>query len=143
MADIREVAHEAGVSVATVSRVINNNGYVALKTKENVENAIKMLNYKPNLLGRNLRRTETRLILVLLPTIANPFYSKVVKGLEDVAHKNGYNILLCNTDSDNARELMYIELLRNRLADGVIFMAPVIKSTELYRIGKIYPAVQC
>lgn len=140
---IQDVAKAAGVSVATVSRVLNKSSSVAEKTREAVLDAIKQLNYRPNLLGRNLRRTETRLILALLPTIANPFYSRVVKGIEDVAHKNGYNVMLCNTDSNADRERVYLELLKNRLADGVIFMAPEIESTELTLIGETYPVVQC
>lgn len=140
---IQDVAREAGVSVATVSRVLNNSPSVTEKTRETVLAVIKKLNYQPNLLGRNLRRTETRLILVLLPNIANPFYSRIVKGIEDVGHKNGYNVMLCNTDSKIERERVYIELLKNRLADGVIFMAPVLEREELSEIGGSFPVVQC
>lgn len=143
MVTIQDVAQLAGVSVATVSRVLNNSSSVAQKTRETVLDAIKKLNYQPNLLGRNLRRMETRMILVLLPNISNPFYSRLVKGMEDVAHKNGYNVMLCNTDSDKSREIMYLELLKNKLSDGVIFMAPELSKEELSAIGKDYPVVQC
>lgn len=143
MVNIQDVAKMAGVSVATVSRVLNNSSSVAEKTREKVLDAIKKLNYQPNLLGRNLRRMEARMILVLLPNISNPFYSRLVKGIEDVGHKNGYNILLCNTDSDLSRERVYLEMLKNRLSDGVIFMAPELDKDELSEIGKCYPAVQC
>ncbi len=140
---IQDVAKAAGVSVATVSRVLNKSNTVTEATREVVLNAIKQLDYRPNLLGRNLRRTETRLILALLPTIANPFYSRIVKGIEDVAHKNGYNVLLCNTDSATDREQLYLGLLKNRLADGVILMAPEIDGEELTSIGSDFPVVQC
>ncbi len=140
---IQDVAKAAGVSVATVSRVLNNSSSVAGTTRDAVLEAIKRLDYRPNLLGRNLRRTETRLVLALLPNIANPFYSRIVKGMEDVAHKNGYNVMLCNTDSNAERERIYLELLKNRLADGVIFMAPEIDGSELSAIGESYPIVQC
>ena len=140
---IQDVAKKAGVSVATVSRVLNKSGSVAQGTRDAVLEAIKQLDYRPNLLGRNLRRTETRLVLALLPTIANPFYSRIVKGIEDIAHKNGYNVMLCNTDSDVGREHVYLEMLKNRLADGVIFMAPEIDSEELTAIGGDFPVVQC
>lgn len=143
MATIQEVAKEAGVSVATVSRVINNSEAVTNSTKEIVQSAIKRLNYKPNLIGRNLRRKETRLILILLPSISNPFYSTIVKGAEDVAHENGYNVLLCNTNSDINRERVYIELLRNKLADGLIFMASEVDKDELSGLTEKYPIVQC
>lgn len=143
MTTIQDVASMAGVSVATVSRVLNNSMSVSEKTREKVLEAIKKLNYQPNLLGRNLRRTETKMILVLLPNIANPFYARIVKGIEDIAHKNGYNIMLCNTDSDRNREKVYLELLKNRLADGLIFMASELSRDELEKIGSEFPVVQC
>lgn len=104
MATINDVAAKAGVSVATVSRVINGNTKVSPETAEKVRQAIAELNYRPNLLGRALRKTKSERILVLLPNIANPFYAEIVKGIEDVANKNGYSIMLCNTDSDPERE---------------------------------------
>ena len=140
---IQDVAKAAGVSVATVSRVINNSTSVSVETKELVLDAVKRLDYRPNLLGRNLRRAETRLILVLLPNISNPFYSRLVKGIEDVGHVNGYNVMLCNTDSEPGREKLYLDLLKNRLADGVIFMAPSLSREELTETGKCFPMVQC
>lgn len=142
-ATIQDVAKEAGVSVATVSRVINKSPSVAANTRETVLAAIKKLNYQPNLLGRNLRRTETRLILVLLQNMSNPFYARVVKGIEDVGHKNGYHVMICNTNCEPEREMVYLELLKNRLADGVVFMAPVLGREELTELGKRYPVVQC
>lgn len=143
MSTIQDVAKMAGVSVATVSRVLNGSPSVSESTREAVKDAIRKLNYRPNLIGRNLRRTETRMVLVLLPTIANPFYARIVKGIEDIAHKNGYNIMLCNTDSDRNREKVYLELLLNKLSDGVIFMAPELSKEELSAIGESFPVVQC
>lgn len=143
MSTIQDVAREAGVSVATVSRVINNSPSVASETRARVQSAIEKLKYEPSLLGRNLRRSETKMVLVLLPNISNPFYSKVVRGIEDVGHKNGYNIMLCNVDSNVERERTYLELLKKRMADGVIFMAPVLPVDELAEIASRYPAIQC
>ena len=143
MPTIQDVAKKAGVSVATVSRVINQNPAVSDITYKNVMQAIDELDYRPNLLGRNLRRTENRMILVLLPSISNPFYSKIVKGIERVARENGYNILLCNTDSKIETEKTYLKLLKNRLSEGAIFMAPVIEREEMSDIGKGFPIVQC
>src|SRR5699024_5039510 len=112
MANIQEVAACAGVSVATVSRVINQNQNVSTKTRLKVEKAIKQLDYEPNLLGRNLRTSESRLLLVLIPTISNPFYSEIINGIEDVAIKQNYHILLCDTDLNPEREHIYFDLLR-------------------------------
>lgn len=104
MTTISDVAKAAGVSVATVSRVINGIANVSPETTAKVTKVIQELDYRPNLLGRNLRRTKSERILVLLPNISNPFYSEIVKGIEDVANRNGYSIMLCNTNSDIKRE---------------------------------------
>lgn len=143
MATIRDVAEKAGVSIATVSRVINNQISVSPDTRKKVQKAIKDLNYQPNYLGRNLRRAKTKMILVILQNISNPFYSKVVRGIEEMGHQNGYNIMICNTDSDPDRERTYLELMVNRLVDGVILMEPEIDGYELSEISKDFPVVQC
>ncbi|SET17342.1 transcriptional regulator, LacI family [Natronincola peptidivorans] len=142
MSTIEEVAKEAGVSVATVSRVLNKSNKVTLKTKIKVEETIKRLKYEPNMLGRNLRRSESRMILALLPSISNPFYTMIIKGIEDIARDNGYNVLLCQTDSEPERELVYINLLKQRLADGLISLDPKIDINVLKGISQDYPIVQ-
>ncbi len=143
MATIQDVARKAGVSVATVSRVLNNQNVVAKETAIKVEKAINELNYEPSVLGRNLRTSESRLILVLIPSIANPFYTEIIKGLEDTAIEQDYNILLCETGSNPKRESIYINLVRNRLADGVISMDPAVDKVRLTELAKKYPVVQC
>lgn len=143
MATIQDVAVKVGVSVATVSRVLNNKSYVSDETREKVLLAIKKLDYEPNLLGRNLRRMETKMVLVMLPSISNPFFAKIVKGIEDLGHENGYNVMLCNTEKDKIREDIYLNLLKNRLADGVIFMGSQIGKRELKKLGQNYSVVQC
>ncbi|MFD2371454.1 LacI family DNA-binding transcriptional regulator [Brevibacillus sp. GCM10020057] len=143
MATIQEVAKEAGVSVATVSRVLNKHASVSPKTRAKVEKVIERLQYNPNMLGRNLRCAESRMLLVLVPSISNPFYSKIVQGIEDVARRHQYNTLLCTTDSDVEREKVYLDLLRNRMADGVISMDPAIDLENIRQLGDEYPLIQC
>lgn len=143
MATIQEVAQQAGVSVATVSRFLNNPAIVAKETGYRVEQAIKVLNYEPSILGRNLRKSESRLLIVLLPSISNPFYIEVINGIEDTAIDQGYNILLCQTDSNPKREVIYFNLIKNRLADGIISMDPTINREKLIEISGSYPLVQC
>lgn len=143
MANIQDVAQRAGVSVATVSRVFNNRTTVAEKTRLKVEQAINELNYEPSVLGRNLRNSESRLLLVLIPSISNPFYSDIINGIEDTAIALGYNILLCETDSNPDRESIYFNLVRNRLADGIISMDPSVNKTKLIELASQYPIVQC
>ncbi|ABR46683.1 Alanine racemase [Alkaliphilus metalliredigens QYMF] len=142
MTTIQKVAKEAGVSVATVSRVLNKSDRVAPKTKSIVEETIKRLKYQPNMLGRNLRRSESRMILALLPSISNPFYTMIIKGIEDVARENEYNVLLCQTNSELERELVYINLLKQRLADGLISLDPTININVLRGVSQDYPIVQ-
>ncbi|MFZ3576969.1 LacI family DNA-binding transcriptional regulator [Virgibacillus sp. DJP39] len=143
MANIQEVAKKAGVSVATVSRVFNNSNTVAKKTRLKVEQAINELNYEPSVLGRNLRNSESRLLLVLIPSISNPFYTEIINGIEDTAINLGYNILLCETDSNPHRESIYFNLIRNRLADGIISMDPSVNKIKLVELASQYPIVQC
>lgn len=143
MATIQDVAKAAGVSVATVSRVLNNSSAVTEETKERVLYTIRRLNYQPNLLGRNLRRSKTKMILVILPNISNPFYSNIVKGIEDVAHKNNYTVMLCNTDHDPNRMNVYIELLKNRLSEGAIVMGHELGRKEITALASEFPVVQC
>ena len=143
MATIHEVAASAGVSVATVSRVVNNSGPVSEKTRKRVVKAIESLNYEPSMLGRNLRNSESRLLLVMLPSISNPFYSEIINGIETAAVARGYNILLCETDSKPEREMIYFNMLRNRLADGIISMDPTVNRQKLQEMADDYPIVQC
>ena len=143
MATIQDVARIAGVSTATVSRVLNNRNVVSEKTAVKVERAIHELNYEPSVLGRNLRTSESRLLLVLIPSIANSFYTEIIRGIEDTAIELGYNILLCQTGSNPKRESIYMNLVRNRLADGIISMDPAVDKVRLTELAKNYPIVQC
>ncbi|WP_339226005.1 LacI family DNA-binding transcriptional regulator [Oceanobacillus sp. FSL K6-2867] len=143
MVTIQEVAKKAGVSTATVSRVLNNRETVKEKTRIRVEQAIEELNYEPSALGRNLRNSESRLLLVLIPSISNPFYTEIINGIEDTAISKGYNILLCETDSNPKREAIYFNMVRNRLADGIILMDPTVNRKNLYDLASRHPIVQC
>ncbi|MBB6453647.1 alanine racemase [Salirhabdus euzebyi] len=143
MANIQQVAQKAGVSVATVSRVLNKNTTVSPKTKLKVENAIRELNYEPSMLGRNLRNSESRLLLVLIPSISNPFYTEIINGIEDTAVSNNYNILLCDTDSNPQRENIYFNLIKNKLADGIISMDPAVNMQKLNELAATHSIIQC
>lgn len=143
MATIQDVAAKAGVSVATVSRVINNSNAVAKKSIDKVNQAIQELGYQPNFLARDLRRAETNRILVLLQTISNPYYATIVKGIEDIAQKYNYNIMLCNTDSDMKREKAYIDMLGKKVVEGAIFLDTEMKTEELNAVAQYNHVVLC
>ncbi|WP_304459912.1 LacI family DNA-binding transcriptional regulator, partial [Alicyclobacillus sendaiensis] len=117
---IRDVARKAGVSVSTVSRVINQNGYVGEDTERKVLDAMKELHYQPNRIARGLVSRRTSTIGLLIPDVANPFFSEMARGVEDAAIAKGYSVLLCNSDWNPEREQMYIELLKGRWVDGIV-----------------------
>ena len=143
MANIQEVAEYARVSVATVSRVLNGQSTVSAKTRKKVEDAIKKLNYEPSMLGRNLRNSESRLLLILIPTISNPFYLEIIKGIETVAISQNYNILLCETDSNPEKENIYFDLVRKKMADGIISMDPAVNIEILKELSEKHAIIQC
>lgn len=119
-ATLKEVARLANVSTATVSHVINNTKYVSEDLKRQVYNAMETLNYQPNALAKSLKMQESKLIGVLISDIANPFFSTVVRGVENGLSSNGYNILLCNSDSDPEKERKYLDVLISKRVDGLI-----------------------
>ncbi len=140
---IQKIAQLAGVSVATVSRVLNNSDTVKAKNRDRVLQAIKEANYQPNLLARQLRTSRSFMILVMVSNIANPFCAEVVKGIEEQAEKNGYRILLCNSGSDIERSRSGLSLLTGKMVDGIITMDAFTRLTELAALIGDAPWVQC
>ena len=140
---IQKIAQLAGVSVATVSRVLNNSDTVKAKNRERVLRAIQESNYQPNLLARQLRTARSYMILVMVSNIANPFCAEVVKGIEAEAEKNGYRILLCNSGSDIERSRSGLSLLSGKIVDGIITMDAFSKLPELAALIGNAPWVQC
>ncbi len=143
MATIKDVAKEAGVSVATVSRVLNRDRAVTAKTAAKVKAAIKKLDYSPNMLGNSLRKSQTKNILVLVPTLSNQFYSKILRGMELEAAKEQYNILICMMDDKRDTEEKYLSLLKTKLADGAVFLSSTLDGREMTNLSRHYPVVQC
>ncbi|GAQ24625.1 MULTISPECIES: LacI family DNA-binding transcriptional regulator [Tepidanaerobacter] len=129
MVTIKEVAKKAGVSPSTVSRVLNGSDVVAEDTKEKVMAAVKSLNYRPNFLAQGLKDGKTKTIGLIIPNIRNPIYPVIARGVEDVARKYGYTVILCNTDEDTEIEKESIQKLRKRWVDGLI-IAPAAKKVE-------------
>lgn len=140
---IQKIARLAGVSVATVSRVLNNSDTVKDKNRVKVLQAIKESNYQPNLLARQLRTARSSMILVMVSDISNPFCAEVVKGIEEAAEKNGYRILLCNSGSDMERSRSSLQLLSGKMVDGIITMDAFSKLPELSHLIANTPWVQC
>ncbi|REJ19192.1 MAG: LacI family transcriptional regulator [Bacillaceae bacterium] len=141
MVRISDVAKMANVSTATVSRVLSNSGNVKKETAEKVLEAIKKLNYQPNLLARQLRRLETKTVLVVVPDITNTFFSKILRGIEQVAIENDYEVLLGDTGNSLEREKGYLDILRQKKADGMILLTARLESHLLEEISREFPVV--
>jgi LacI family transcriptional regulator len=135
MTTIRDVAKLAGVAPITVSRVVNNSGYVSDKTRSCVEQAIEELGYVPNMLGTSLRLQQTLTLAAVVTDITNPFWTTVTRGIEDVAQANGYSTMLCNTDESEAKQEQYLHLLLRRRVDGIL-LVPAISTSESVELIK-------
>jgi LacI family transcriptional regulator, repressor for deo operon, udp, cdd, tsx, nupC, and nupG len=122
MANIHEVARRAGVSTATVSRVLSQPNVVAPATRRRVLQAVQRLGYEPNSTAQNLRALRTGKLLVTVPDLSNPFFSLILQGIEDAALREGYAVLVGDTQHDEQREERYALMLRRKEADGLIFL---------------------
>ncbi|MBU5592159.1 LacI family transcriptional regulator [Clostridium sp. MSJ-4] len=136
-ASIKDVAREAGVSIATVSRVLNDVDVVNEETKKKVLEAIKKLGYRPNIVARSLKTQKTKTIGILIPDISNQFYPEIVRGTEDVANIYDYNIMLCNSDSDLEKEKEYLRVLKEKMVDGVLYMSSSLEPEILALIKEL------
>ncbi|ACZ41745.1 transcriptional regulator, LacI family [Thermobaculum terrenum ATCC BAA-798] len=123
MATIKDVANMAGVSVSTVSHVINGTRPVDPATEEKVREAIKILNYRPNLIARGLRRRVTHTIGLLVPDNSNPFFAEMARAIEDAGFRSGYSVILCNSDLSDAKQSNYIDVLLAKQVDGILFIS--------------------
>jgi LacI family transcriptional regulator len=131
MATVKQIAKLAGVSIGTVSNVLNELPSVREPTRKRVLAVIDSLGYQPSLLGRALRKDKTNIIVMIVPDITNPFFPGVVRGAEDVAFQNGYRLVLCNSDNDYAKELAYLRELRTYRPSGLIIVpSDLTKGTE-------------
>jgi DNA-binding LacI/PurR family transcriptional regulator len=115
-----DVARAAGVSKQTVSAVINNKSGISEETRDRVRQVIARLDYQPNLLAGSLRAQRSFTIGVVIPSITNPFYPELVRGIEDQAQRDGYSVFLCNTDENQEKEVKYLHLLRRHRIAGLI-----------------------
>lgn len=120
MVTIKDVAKKAGVSISTVSRTLSGNIFVSDETKKKVLQVIEELDYTPNFFAKGLKEGKTGVIGLVIPNINNPIYPMVTKGIEDMARRKGYNVILCNTDERIDNEKKVIEILKKKWVDGII-----------------------
>ncbi len=138
MATIKDVASKAGVSISTVSHVLNKTRFVAEATQEKVYAAIKELNYAPSAVARSLKVNATRTIGMLVTTSANPFFAEVVRGVEETCAAKGYTLILCNSLGDVQRQHDSFRMLVEKRVDGIVVMCSE-DATELYEQLSTHP----
>ncbi|MBM4168954.1 MAG: LacI family transcriptional regulator [Ignavibacteria bacterium] len=130
MGTLKDVARLAGVSTATVSRVVNKSNNVDPETRTRVKKALKRLGYNPSRVARRLRvtRGKTNMLGLIIPDIQNPFFAELARGVEDVGYANNYAVLLCNSDESPQKEKFYLDVMRSEYVDGIII--PPLNETD-------------
>lgn len=130
MATLKDVAKETGLTVSTVSRVLNNRGYISMETRQKVYDAMKKLNYHPNEVARSLSKKATNTIGVIVPHIKHPYFAELISNLENEAYKKGYKILLCNSQEKGEREKEYLEMCTSNRVAGIILCSGTVAVEE-------------
>lgn len=131
MPSIKDVAREAGVSTATVSRVLANKPHVRPEVRERVMESVDQLNYRLNRVAQSLRIQKSNIIGLIVSDIQNPFFTSVSRAVEDVAYEQGISVFLCNTDENPDKEALYLELMRDQNVAGIIF-SPTRKTADAF-----------
>jgi LacI family transcriptional regulator len=134
------VAQEAGVSLMTVSRVINDKEGVSQATRERVQAFIEQLGYSPSDIARGLVTKHTGTLGLVIPDVANPFFAEVARGAEHIAYDQGYNVFLCNTGEDTQRELAVLESLEEKRVDGIVLCSSRLEESVLEEAMASHPA---
>ncbi|MCC6147545.1 MAG: LacI family DNA-binding transcriptional regulator [Anaerolineaceae bacterium] len=137
MTTIRDIARNAGVSTTTVSHVINNTRYVSDEVRDRVLESMKDLGYQPNDLARSLKLGKTNTLGLILPDHSNPFFAEVSRFIENHAFLLGYSVIICNTENDPDKELVYIKTLSQKKVDGIIFVAAGSDNRSIHYLQSI------
>ncbi len=139
MATLKDVAREAGLTVTTVSRVLNNRGYISEAAKQAVEQAMEKLNYRPNEVARSLSKKYTNTIGVIVPHIRHPYFAELISNLEKYAAKKNYKILLCNSRAKDEKEREYYQMCRSNRVAGIVLCSGSVETREFH--GGEFPIV--
>lgn len=140
---IKDVAKAANVSVATVSRVLNKKTNVSEEAVQAVNRAVEELGYSPNFLGRDLRKSETKRILAIIASTEQSFYSEVLRGMQDAAYSEGYDVLIATTRDDPEHEMHLLGMLFSKAVDGAVLLAPKLDKATVLGLAKKYHLALC
>jgi LacI family sucrose operon transcriptional repressor len=135
LATIKDVAKTANVSVATVSRVINDRGYLSDAVKEKVAKAMRELDYQPNDLARSLHSQHSNLIGLIVPSVKNPYFGELTHYIEGYAYEQGYKVLICNSLRHEEKEREYIIMLKRSQVDGIIMGSHIIDTNDYHGLN--------
>ncbi|UOR13757.1 LacI family DNA-binding transcriptional regulator [Halobacillus amylolyticus] len=135
MVSIKDVAKLSGVSVTTVSRVMNNRGYIGKETRLKVEEAMKQLDYQPNQIARALLKNQSYVIGVIVPDLAHPLFSELINWIESYASERNYKLLICNSLQEKDKESNYISMLRQNRVDGIIMCSHTLEVDAYRSVG--------
>lgn len=135
MVTLKEVSEEAGLSVSTVSRILNNRGYISEKARANVERAMKKLNYQPNEVARSLSKQTSTMVALIVPHIRHPFFAVLISELEEAIRKKGYQILLFNTKTEEDTLEKYLTICQQNRVSGVILCSAKVGEDVLQRLN--------
>lgn len=131
MVTLKEIAEKVGVTTTTVSRAINNRGYVSEETRQKIRDAMKELHYQPNELARSLSKSSTNTIGLIVPHIAHPFFTKVISHLEAAAAEKKYKLLLCNSKEKPEKEEEYLDMFISNRVSGIVICSKYIEISKL------------
>lgn len=131
MATIVDVAKLAGVTPTTVSRVINNRGYISEKTRNKVNEAMNQLGYQPNEIARSLTKQKSNTIGVIVPHISHPYFAKLISNLENESAKKGYKIILCNSREKEEKEKEYLDVCKSNRVAGIILCSGNVEAKKI------------
>ncbi|MCD8140300.1 MAG: LacI family transcriptional regulator, partial [Planctomycetaceae bacterium] len=138
---IRDVAREAGVSVATVSRALNQNYPVSDKLRQRIDAAVAKLDFHPNAIARTLKTNNTGIIGFLVSDISQNFFTTILKGVENIIQTSNYNVISCSTDNQKSTELSYLNILLEKKVDGIILNGTGMNDEYIAKISKTVPIV--
>jgi len=141
MVKIKDVAAAAGVSTATVSRVLSDHPHVRPELRARVLSAVAELEYRPNLVARSLRAQRTNAIGLILSDVGNPFFAEISRAVEDIAYEHGFSVLLCNTDENQEREALYLDLMRAEQVAGIILSPTQQTMARFSELNVAFPVV--
>jgi DNA-binding LacI/PurR family transcriptional regulator len=134
MTRLKDVADRAGVSTATISRVLSGKGYVSPTLRDRVLATVAELNYVPNGIARSMTQRRTHVLGLVVSDVTNPFFTAVARSVEDAAQEAGYSLVLCNTDEQLDKERAYVGVLREKRVDGILLAATTAETSHIQRL---------